>query len=71
MKLENRLYKLNSSDQEYYNQHPYSGYIYAKPVDYAVGHYIGDCWIVNKDGEIHPGYNCSPVPFNINSLIPA
>lgn len=29
---------------------------------------IVDCWIVNAKGEIHPGYNCSPVPVSVSNI---
>ena len=38
------------------------------PVEYANGCTLGDCWVCDKDGNIHPGYNVSPVPVSIESL---
>jgi len=29
---------------------------------------IMDCWVCDKQGNIHPGYNVSPVPVNAESL---
>jgi hypothetical protein len=29
---------------------------------------LGDCWITDKNGNIHPGYNVSPVPVSIESV---
>ena len=29
---------------------------------------IVDCWVCTKDGEIHPGYNVSPVPVYVGYL---
>lgn len=46
----------------------YGEYIYAEPTEYAHGHTIGDCWIVNARGEIHPNYSVCPTPFNVNDL---
>jgi hypothetical protein len=33
------------------------------------GMYIVDCWVVNEQGEIHPGMTESPVPVNFNDVI--
>ena len=30
--------------------------------------WVGDCWIVDKEGVINPGTNCSPVPFTRESI---
>jgi hypothetical protein len=30
--------------------------------------YIHDAWIVNSDGEVHPGYNANPHPFRLDSV---
>lgn len=43
-------------------------YRYAEPVEYADGAWLGDCWLVNAAGEIHPGYNASPVPLHAANL---
>jgi hypothetical protein len=43
------------------------GYSYASPVDTGAWQ-IGDCWIVNKAGEIDPGLNASPVPIARSNL---
>lgn len=29
---------------------------------------IHDAWIVNTDGDVHPGYNACPVPFRFDSV---
>ena len=57
-----KTYRIKKPDPEY------GRYVYVKPVDYADGTWIGDCWIVNKAGRIHPGYNVSPVPFHRDSV---
>lgn len=31
-------------------------------------YYISDCWVCNRYGDIHPEYNCSPVPVHVDSL---
>ena len=33
------------------------------PAEYADGcDNIGDCWVLDQRGNIHPGYNVSPMP---------
>lgn len=39
------------------------------PID-CEGMFIVDCWIVNDVGEVHPGYNESPVPVRFEDLVP-
>lgn len=29
---------------------------------------IGDCWVVDALGNLHPGYNKSPIPVNIEDV---
>lgn len=68
----NKLYKLNQNWCEYYDDltdgkgNPCTGYHYAKvaPDIRGLDPYIVDCWIVNKEGKVHPGFNASPVPIN-------
>jgi hypothetical protein len=43
-------------------------YKYAVPADYADGCWMGDCWIVDIDGNVHPEYNVSPIPLHADSL---
>lgn len=31
-------------------------------------YFITDCWIVNDKGEIHPGYEGSPVPVRFDDV---
>jgi hypothetical protein len=40
-------------------------------------YYVLDCWVCDENGEVHPGYNVSPVPVHwqnigvpVNALIP-
>lgn len=61
-------YELNDEWKEYYDNQGGVGYHYAVPTDYADNCIIGDCYIVNTEGRIHPGFNVSPVPHNISSL---
>ena len=30
--------------------------------------WLGDCWIVDQDGERNPGTDCSPVPFRLDVI---
>lgn len=44
-------------------------FIYLRPADYVSEEsFIGDCWIVDKDGEINPGTNVSPVPVHLANI---
>jgi len=43
-------------------------YCYAEPVEYADGAWLGDCWLVDEYGNVHPGYNVSPVPLLAENL---
>lgn len=38
------------------------------PVEYADHCTLGDCWVCDKNGKVHPGYNVSPVPVCVDSL---
>lgn len=58
----------------YGNKHPvpheaYPKYKYIEPVEYADDCLIGDCWVVDEDGNICPGWNTSPEPFYIGDLV--
>jgi len=46
----------------------YGEYVFAAPVGPLEGLYVIDCWLVNKDGEVHPGYSVSPVPIRVQYL---
>jgi hypothetical protein len=44
-------------------------YSYLLPAHDDNGIYqIVDCWIVDRTGHIHPGYNVSPVPIAVSSI---
>lgn len=58
-------YKVKKSSA-YWEQ--YARYKYAQPVAYADKCVIGDCWIVDDRGDIHPGYSNSPVPLCVQAL---
>lgn len=30
--------------------------------------YVVDCWITDKKGNVHPGYNVSPVPILVEDF---
>ena len=32
------------------------------------GMFITDCWVVNAEGEVHPGYESSPVPVRFDDV---
>jgi hypothetical protein len=69
----NQVYILDKDWADYYSQvddHNPDGkrYDFCKSVKGSSGCYIADCWICDKNGNIHPGYCDSPVPMNINSL---
>ena len=62
-----RLYRLK--DPATYDDEYGQGYCLCRPVG---GEYpITDCWIVNADGEVHPGLCNSPVPVRIEDVYPA
>jgi hypothetical protein len=58
-----KVYRIKDPDPDEYGQ-----YIYVTPVEYADGAWLGDCWIVDARGNVHPGYNVSPVPFHRDSV---
>lgn len=60
-----RIHKVDSASVWWEDGERYG---YAKPEKYAVGCIIGDCWIVDKNGRRHPGYNVSPVSMNGDML---
>lgn len=69
----NQRYIMNKGWADYYSQVDDSNpdgkrYEFCKSVSGSKGCYIADCWMMNKDGNVHPGYSNSPVPMNINSL---
>ena len=55
-------------DPERYDDEYGEGYGYAQAYGQCDGMTISDCWIVNKEGDIHPGMDESPVPVCINDL---
>lgn len=46
----------------------YGHFHYVIPAHYADGCDLGDCWLVDLAGNVHPGYNVSPIPFCASSL---
>lgn len=30
--------------------------------------FIVDCWIVDRTGNVHPGYNASPIPIQLEDI---
>lgn len=68
-----KKYKLMPEQQEYFDSiddgkgNPCVGYHYA--IAAMTGKfYCCDCWIVNKEGEVHPGLLNSPVPVRADHL---
>lgn len=57
-------------DPERYDDEDHgTGYAFAKAAEGADGCFIADCWIVNERGEIHPGYEESPVPIRYDDVV--
>lgn len=61
-------YEFNDDWKDYYNDLDNVGYYYAVPNEGTNNVLIGDCWIVNKNLEVHPGFENSPVPHHINDF---
>ena len=52
------------SDSNYCNDNDAKRYRYLLPADYVQPqNSIGDCWIVDAQGNVNPGTDVSPVPF--------
>jgi hypothetical protein len=48
---------------------PDSRYRYLRPAGYTEPFAeISDCWIVDRQGNKHPGYKVSPMPFHRDDL---
>jgi hypothetical protein len=44
-------------------------YRYITPAEYATPQcWMADCWIVDKNGNINPGTDNSPVPFALDQI---
>ena len=71
--VKNKLYKLIPSFCKLYDQaddgkgNACIGYHYAKPI-YTGDYNLCECWIVNKEGKVHPFFKNSPVPVNRDSI---
>jgi len=65
----NTSYKLKEADR--YDDEYGEGFDRVETYEGTDGCYIADCWIVNEAGEVHPGYNDSPVPVRFDDIIPA
>lgn len=73
MPLEGVIYE--AIDQYGYGREPYDpdphywGWKYDCYMPAITGDYgIIDCWVCDRHGNIHPGYNTSPVPINTRRL---
>ena len=64
----NTVYALQ--DPERYDDEEGQGYDRVETYGACDGMFITDCWIVNADGEIHPGYAECPVPVRYDDVKP-
>lgn len=57
-------------DAEHYDDELGEGFSYAAVADETTGDgmYVADCWIINKEDKVHPGYDACPVPIHVNDL---
>lgn len=55
-------------DPERYDDDFGTGYGHALSTSDVDGCFIADCWIVDAEGNRHPGYDESPVPMRISDL---
>lgn len=61
------VYKLK--DPKHFDDEEYGeGYDHVETYGECDGMHITDCWVVNNKGEIHPGYNGSPVPVRFDDI---
>jgi hypothetical protein len=57
------------TDDNYLTDEDKKRYRYVMPAEYAESHmWIADCWIVDKEGNLNPGTNVSPIPVNRNLI---
>jgi len=62
------IFKAESSLIDCYSE-PKSRYRYLQPASYTEpSSEISDCWIVDRWGRKHPGYDVSPMPFHRDDL---
>lgn len=43
-------------------------FFYAEPASYADYTGLGDCWIVDSEGQVHPGHTAAPMPMRVSQL---
>jgi len=57
-------------DPERYDDELGEGFGFAAVADDIprTGVWLADCWIVNRAGDIHPGYDACPVPIRADDL---
>lgn len=56
-------------DPERYDDEFGEGYGFAAVADaQCEGAWIADCWVVDREGAVHPGYAESPVPIRADDL---
>jgi len=56
------------ADQDSYDDDYGTGYGFVRAVEGADGCLVADCWIVDGHGNVHPGYDCSPVPVRFTDV---
>lgn len=56
-------------DSSSYDDEYGEGYGYAQAYGDCTGMFMTDCWIVNEQGEIHPGLNDQPVPVRFEDVV--
>lgn len=63
----NTVYRLKDPDR--FDDEDYgTGYDHVETYGDCDGMWMTDCWVVNDKGEIHPGYNGSPVPVRFEDV---
>lgn len=62
-------YALRDADR--YDDEHGIGYGRVETYGECEGMYITDCWVVNEEGEIHPGYSESPIPVRFDDVDPS
>ena len=63
-----KIYKLINGD--HYDDEYGEGFDHVETYGDSDGSYITDCWVVNSDGDVHPGYENSPVPIRFDRVEP-
>ena len=64
----NTVYRLK--DPERYDDEYGVGFDRIETYGDCDGMFITDCWVVNSEGDIHPGYESSPMPVRYDDVEP-